>query len=181
MPSAYQIKDQSGLYFLTFQIVAWVDVFTRRRYKNILVESFNYCIKQKGLNVYAWCIMSNHVHCILSAKNDNLSAIIRDFKKYTSKAILQSIAEEPESRREWMLFQFKRAAGQHNRNLHFQVWTHENHAVELVTNVMIDSRLNYIHYNAVEAGYVESVEDYLYSSAKDYADERGLIEIVLLD
>lgn len=181
MPSAYQIKNQSGLYFLTFQVVAWVDVFTRRRYKDILVESFNYCVRQKGLNVYAWCIMSNHVHCILSAKNDNLSDTIRDFKKYTSKTILEAIAEEQESRREWMLYQFKKAAGEHNRNLHLQLWTHENHAVELDTNDMIDSRLNYIHQNAVEAGYVENGEAYLYSSARDYSEEKGMIEIILLD
>lgn len=155
-------------------------MFTRRRYKNILVDSFNYCIHQKGLQVHAWCIMSNHVHCILSAKDENLSDIIRDFKTHTSKAFIKSIEEEPESRKEWMLYQFKKAAGKHLRNATYQVWTHENHAVELTTNEMMETRLNYIHQNAIEAGYVERAEDYIYSSAIDYSEGKGMVAITVL-
>ncbi len=58
-----------------------------------------------------------------------------------------------------------------------QLWTHENHAVELSTNNMIDTRLNYIHDNPARAGWVEQPEDYLYSSARNYADMESLIEI----
>jgi REP element-mobilizing transposase RayT len=92
--------------------VAWVDIFTRKRYRDTVVDSFNYCIKQKGLQVYGWCVMSNHVHCLVSSKTGNLSDTIRDMKRHCSKQILQSIETEPESRREWILFQFKRAAQQ---------------------------------------------------------------------
>ncbi|MCC6290143.1 MAG: transposase [Chitinophagaceae bacterium] len=178
MSDAYQIKNQEGVYFLTFQVVSWVDLFSRRRYKDILVDSLNTCIRHKGLQVYSWCIMSNHVHCILSAQQGNLSSVIRDFKSHTSKQILTSVKDEPESRREWMLFQFKRAAQQHLRNINYQVWTHENHAVELTTPDITTSKLNYIHQNPVKEGYVEEAEHYLYSSARDYADGKGLISIV---
>jgi putative transposase len=80
MPDSYVIKDQKGMYFLTFQVVAWVDIFTRKRYKDIVVDAFNFCIKNKGLQVHSWCIMSNHVHCILSSKTGELSNTIRDLK-----------------------------------------------------------------------------------------------------
>lgn len=178
MGDAYQIKNQEGVYFLTFQVVAWVDLFSRKRYRDLIVESLNYCIQNKGLQVYSWCIMSNHVHCILSAQEGNLSAVVRDFKTHTSKQILSSVKDEPESRREWMLFQFKQAAQKHLRNINFQVWTHENHAVELTDRFITDSKLNYIHQNPVAEGYVDEPEQYIYSSARDYAGSKGLVNIV---
>ena len=81
----YKIRDQHGIYFLTFAVVEWVDVFTRKEYADIVIESLRYCIQHKGLKLYAWCIMSNHVHLIVSAEQGNLSDVLRDFKKFTSK------------------------------------------------------------------------------------------------
>jgi REP element-mobilizing transposase RayT len=100
---AYQIKNQKGLYFLTLQVVGWVDIFTRKSYRDIIIDSFVYCRKSKGLKVYAYVIMSNHVHCVVSAEN-NLSDVVRDFKKFTSKEIFKLINENTqESRKEWLL------------------------------------------------------------------------------
>jgi len=76
-------------------------VFTRTEYRDILIESLKFCQKEKGLLLHGWCIMSNHVHLIMSAKNENLSDILRDFKKFTSKKIFAAIEKnEYESRRE---------------------------------------------------------------------------------
>ncbi len=60
----YKITDQNAIYFLTFTVIDWVDVFTKKDYKQELVDSMNYCIKEKGLIVYSWVIMSNHMHAI---------------------------------------------------------------------------------------------------------------------
>jgi len=126
--------------------------------------------------------MSNHVHCILSSRNNNLSGVVRDFKRHTSKQLLKSILEEPESRREWMLYQFRRAAQQHLRNENYQIWTHENHAVEIDPHIsdMFESKLNYIHTNPVKEGIVENCFEYLYSSAVDYTGKKGLVKLDLL-
>jgi REP-associated tyrosine transposase len=181
MPDSYVIKDQHASYFLTFQIVAWVDLFTRKRYRDIIVDAFNYCAEKKGLQVHAWVIMSNHVHCILSSSSGMLSDTIRDLKRHTAKQLLQSLREEPESRREWILFQFSHAAQQHARNKDYQVWTHENHAIEISPYIkgMSKSRLYYIHNNPVKNGLVEDAEDYVYSSARDYAGRKGLVKLVM--
>lgn len=181
MPDSYVIKDQFGTYFLTFQVVAWVDIFTRKRYRDIVVDAFNYCIEHKQLQVHGWVIMSNHVHCILSSRNGSLSDTIRDFKRHTAKTILESIQDEPESRRVWMLFQFKYAAQQHVRNKEYQLWTHENHAVDIDPHLrnMGESKLHYIHNNPVKAGIVENTWDYLYSSAVDYAGKKGKVKLVM--
>src|SRR5688572_30093855 len=116
MPSKYRIANPDGLYFITFATVQWADVFTRPHYKNIMVESLKYCQQHKGLELYAWCLMTNHLHLIAAAKeNHNLSDILRDLKKHTAKQLLQAIDHPEESRRKWLLWLF-RAAGEQNSN-----------------------------------------------------------------
>ena len=175
----YQIRDQEACYFLTFQIVGWIDIFTRKRYRDIVIESLAYCQKVKELKIYAWVIMSNHIHCILSSDNGTLSNTIRDFKRHTSKQIVESIQNENESRREWLLHQFKYFASKHKRNKIYQIWTHENHPIEL-EGEMFEQRIDYIHNNPVKAAIVWNPEDYLYSSAVDYSGEKGLLEITYI-
>lgn len=106
----YKIRDQEGIHFVTFAVVEWVDVFTRKEYRDILLDSISYCQREKGLVLHSWCIMSNHVHLVVSAKERNARDILRDFKKYTSKQLIKAIQERPaESRREWMLEIFKKS------------------------------------------------------------------------
>jgi putative transposase len=101
----YFINDQAGCYFVTFTVINWIDIFTRKEYRDIIVDSLNFCIANKDLLVYAWVIMSNHIHLIISIKTEggNLSDVIRDFKKYTSKEISSMMQTIRESRREWIL------------------------------------------------------------------------------
>ncbi len=97
----YFIKDQNSVCCLTFTIVDWIDVFSRKEYKIVIVDSLNYCIGHKGLEVFAWCLMSNHLHLVCRAiEPARISDIIRDFKKFTAKTILDKIETEPESRRD---------------------------------------------------------------------------------
>lgn len=178
MGEAYQIKDQEMPYFLTFQVVGWADVFTRKKYRDFILENLSFCRKQKGLFLFGYVIMSNHIHLVVQQKDGQLSSWVRDFKKFSSKKLLKMIAEIPEERRkEWFKMIFEYHAKYNKRNVDIQFWTHENHAVELHNVDMIESRMNYIHENPVRAGIVENAEDYLYSSARDYSGMKGLIEI----
>lgn len=181
MGTAYQIHKQDGVYFLTLQVVEWVDLFTRNEYKNILTESLNYCVEKKGLEIFAYVIMQNHVHLIVSAKNENLSDVIRDFKKYTSRKLMELIVSPLESRSEWMLPIFKKAAASHKRNTHFQIWTHENHAEEVRERKFTLTKIKYIHFNPVEAGFVARPEEYLFSSARDYAGDPGPVIVSTIE
>ncbi len=82
MSEKYKIRDQEGLYFVTFAVVEWIDIFTRSAYSDLLVQSLGHCQREKGLEVYAWCILHNHVHLIVGRKGEQrLEDIIRDFKK----------------------------------------------------------------------------------------------------
>ena len=158
-----------GIHFLTFAVVEWVDAFTRKEYKDILLDSIRHCQNEKGLLLHAWCLMSNHVHLVVSAKENNTSDILRDFKKYTSKRIIAAIdGNQHESRRDWMLKIFREQGGKNSRNTYYQFWRQDNHPKELYSSGFTVQKLNYIHNNPVEAGLVDKPEEYVYSSARDY-------------
>ena len=123
MSSNYKIRDQSHLYFLSFATVNWIDVFIRPLYCGILLESMKYCIREKGFEVYAWCIMSSHVHIIIGSRDKKIEDIVRDLNRHTSKEILKAIQTNPqESRKEWMLWMFERAGQRNPNNKNFQFW-----------------------------------------------------------
>ncbi len=176
--TSYRIKDENALYFLTFSTVEWIDVFTRKRYKDIVVDSLKYCQKEKGLELFSWCLMSNHVHLVVRAREGNkLSGILRDMKKHTSQEILKAIQDEPESRKDWLLSIMKEAGVANSKKQHYQLWRNDNLPIELDNPTIIDQKINYIHQNPVTEGIVEQPEDYLYSSARDYAGQEGLLKV----
>ena len=153
-------------------------VFSRYCYAETVLNSLSYCVKEKGLHVHAWCIMSNHVHLIVSAEKGDLSDILRDFKSFTSKKILQQIEDnKEESRKNWMLWIFKKAGVANSRNEVSQFWQQDNQPVQLQTTEFTLIKLNYLHNNPVKASIVERPEDYLLSSARDYNGGRGLLPI----
>uniref|UniRef100_UPI0026244F7D transposase n=1 Tax=uncultured Tenacibaculum sp. TaxID=174713 RepID=UPI0026244F7D len=110
MSRNYKFYNKEGLYFVSFATVYWIDVFVRQIYLDILVDSVNYCRTKKGMELYCYCFMPSHLHFIFRSTNNDPSGLLRDFKKYTSKKIMASIEENPqESRKEWLLWMFKRA------------------------------------------------------------------------
>ncbi len=116
MSSKYKVSDSTVPHFVTFSVVGWIDVFSREQYKEIMLESFRYCMQHKGLKLHAWVIMTNHVHLIISSETTKLEELVRDIKKFTSKQIIKSIIDNPdESRKEWMLNMFS-FVGKGNKN-----------------------------------------------------------------
>lgn len=179
----YLIRNQQAVHFITFAVVQWIDIFTRKVYVDIVIESFKYCQQNKGLKVHAWCLMSNHIHLIISAEEPNkLSDILRDFKKFTSVKILEELNySKIESRKNWMLWIFKKAGENNSRNKEFQFWQQDNHPIELDDIKILDSKMDYLHQNPVRSGQVREEKDYLHSSGIDYyGDESGLIKIDFL-
>jgi REP element-mobilizing transposase RayT len=175
MSRKYKFLNPEGVYFVSFAVQGWFDVFTRNEYKNILVENLKFCQENKGLEIFAWCIMTNHVHLIIRAGSDiKLQDILRDYKKFTSKAIIKAIEDNiQESRKDWLLQQFKTMEG-------YRFWRGDNKPIELWSNKVIDQKIDYIHNNPVEEGLVFRPEDYVYSSAVDYSGEHGLLDILVI-
>jgi putative transposase len=182
MSEKYKATNPDGVYFLTLTVTDWIDLFTRPVYKQIIIESLKYCMCNKGLDLYAYVIMPSHLHLIAATnKGFKLPEIIRDFKKYTSKKLVQCIKDNPESRKEWMLERFSLAADRINRGVNYKLWQDGFHPVELATNKMIDQRLEYLHNNPVEEEIVENPEDFLYSSAGNYCGRKGMIDVKIIE
>jgi putative transposase len=182
MSRKYKFNESTGLYFISYAVVYWIDVFIRNEYKEILLDSWRYCMREKGLEIYAWCIMTSHVHLIIGSNKEKPEDIVRDMKSFTSTQLKKTIKENPqESRREWMLWMMERAGKKNSNNKNnFQFWQQHNKPIVLYSNEVIKQKLDYIHNNPVEAGFVSKPEDYLYSSAKDYAGEKGILDGIIL-
>jgi putative transposase len=182
MGRKYTFRDNRQLYFVTFTVVHWIDVFIREEYRKILYDSIKYCQAKKGLEVYGYCIMTSHVHMIIGTENAVLSNIVRDFKSFTSRHIRKAMESTVhESRREWMLSLMYGSGIKNERNKDFQFWQQHNHPIEVSTSEMMAQRLAYIHHNPVELGLVEKEEEWLHSSAGDYHGVRkGEIELLFV-
>lgn len=179
----YVIRDQFATHFLTFTVCGWIDLFTRKVYRDIVMDAFRYAQNQNQLILNAYVVMSNHIHLIARAnekQKKTLSDIIRDFKKYTHKQMATIIESELESRRQWIMHQFAYYGRINPNNESWQIWTNDNHPEECYSNDFTETKLYYTHENPVRAGIVAKAEDYLYSSASNYVLGKGLIDVELL-
>jgi len=182
MSDKYKIRDNEKAYFITITTVGWVDIFTRKEQKLLIINSLKYCQANKGLIVFAYCLMPSHLHMICKVEDGiNLSDVLRDFKTFTSKNIIKQIIEEPESRREWMLEYFSKACIHLKKNQSFKVWQDGNQAKEIYSMSFLYEKLEYIHNNPVKDLIVEKPEDYLFSSARNYAGLDSFLDVLVLD
>ena len=180
MSRNYKFHNSEGLYFVSFATVFWIDVFVRKLYFDCITTNLNYCIEKKGMEIYAWCIMPSHLHLIFRSVKQKPEELMRDFKSYTAKELIRLISENPqESRKEWLLNSFKKAAATNSNNTINQFWQQHNHPIELWSADVIQQKMDYIHNNPIEVGFVENDYEYLYSSARDYAGIKGMVNITL--
>ena len=183
MSRKFKFKDNEKLYFVSFAVVHWIDLFIRKEYKEVLINSLKFCQAKKDLELYAYCIMTSHVHLIIGSKGNAMSNIMRDLKRHTSEELRKAIQQHPkESRKEWVLKMIESSGKENSNNRGFQLWQQDNHPIELSTEKILHQKLDYLHKNPVEAGFVEIPEAWLYSSAIDYyCNKKGMIDITLIE
>ncbi|MCF8223829.1 MAG: transposase [Bacteroidales bacterium] len=146
----------------------------------MIIESLKYCQDNKGLDIYAYCIMPNHIHLIIGANGEYpLSAILRDFKKYTSRQIVKNIKEKPESRRDYFMQIIESEGKRQGRPQKHKVWKRGYRAYEISSNKFFDQKLDYIHNNPVKEMIVSNPEDYIFSSARNYAGMDSNLDVIV--
>ncbi len=182
MSRKYKFHNPNGIYFISFSTVYWLDVFVREQYFDAMVESLAYCRENKGLELFAYCILTSHIHLIFRDKNGDPGKLIKELKTFTSKRIQKLILDNPqESRKEWLLWMMERA-GRKNSNVKLkQFWQQHNMPIELWSNDVIDQKLEYIHNNPVESGFVTKPYYWKYSSASNYNGDIGAIEVDFIE
>ena len=181
----HEITDQFGVYFLTLTVTGWVDLFTRGQCRNIVLDSLAYARKAKGLRLFSYVLMSNHVHLLAAAEKESqgLSAIIRDVKRHTSKRLIETVHDHPrEFRRHWMEQIFSHSDNLNERISGYRVWQPGNRPIRCISRNFTQQKLNYIHMNPVRAGIVDHPVDYRLSSARNYAGRKDyVLEVTVLD
>jgi len=182
MSRNYKFHNPEGIYFVSFAVVEWLNVFTRSEYIDIIIDSLHYCQKHKGMEIYAWCIMTNHVHLLFQSKNGQKpEQLLGDFKRFTSKVLVTAIKNNPnENRKEQLLDEFLKAGAKSSNVKQYQFWRHDNKPIELWSNKVFDEKIHYIHNNPVEKGLVSYPEDYVYSSARDYRGDNGILKEIVV-
>ena len=181
MPTKFKIKDKDKSYFLTLNTIGWVDVFSKKEQKLLIVEALNEYQKNKGLEIFAYCLMTNHLHIICKAKEGyDLSNVIKEFKKTTSKLIVKLIKMKTEKRKEWLLQFFKKTFDHLMPKQRFKVWQGNNHAILIYSDDLLIQKTNSIHQDPVEEMIVENPTDYIFSSAKNYAGMKNILEVEVL-
>lgn len=175
--------EKQPCFFLTFNTVDWVDIFIRPVYKQIIVHSLNHFISQKGLIVYSWCLMTNHLHLLVQLKaNCGIAEIEKEFKTFTTTKILQAMDTEPETRRQWMFERFENFGNVLGFLKSFHIWQTCSNPVfmDLSRKDIILEMAEYIHNNPARDRIVDTACDYLYSSARDYSGMAGLVNVTKL-
>lgn len=173
MSEKYKVIESETATFITLTLVGWVDLFIRKVYTDILDESFEYCQKHKGLKIHGYVYMTSHIHLIVSSEKNKIQDIVRDFKKYTNKRLIETIISYNESRREWLLNKFSFEAKKSGRASKYKLWQDGFHPIILDSGKKIMQRLNYIHENPLETGFVTEEKYWKHSSYNVYFNEEG--------
>lgn len=185
MSEKYKVIDSAVPTFITCTFVQWTDVLIRQKYMSIIDESLLFCIKEKGLRVHYYVYMTSHIHLIITSVKNEIQEIVRDFKRYTNKKIIEAIQDIGESRREWILAKFAYEANRTKRAKQYKVWKDGFHPVILDTSKKINQRIDYIHKNPVDEGFVSGPQYWKNSSYNFYAEdlcyEGGIILANLFD
>ena len=167
-------------YFITMTIVGWIDLFSRERYCQAVVESLKFCIQNKGLRLFEYVIMPSHVHIICQHLEGKLPDIIRDMKSFLAKEFLRLIDEPGESRGGWLKYMFGYYAKSTRQNKKYMVWQKTGHPVELSNKGIYDQKVEYLIMNPVVSGYVIDGTTWKHSSACRWSllklNENGELE-----
>ena len=159
--------DQNLPYFCTITVLDWVPVLIEARYIEPLIESLTYCRTHKDLQLFAFVVMPNHLHMIAAA--DDLHAMVRDFKRFTSRCIHERlVADRRETILSWLDQGKQRARRVRDE---FSFWEDGFHPQAIYTMPVFVQKLRYLHENPVRKGLAHSPQDWWFSSARWYAGQ----------
>jgi REP element-mobilizing transposase RayT len=176
MPAGFKVYEQDAIHFITSTVIHWIPVFNREDYFQVLADSFRHCIESRGLQVHSYVFMPNHFHAICSQPEGNLSHVIGDMKRYTSRQITKML--ETDARAIW-LRAVRNAA---DSDAQAKVWNDAFHPEQVYSEAFFQQKCDYIHSNPVRAGFVDDPSAWKYSSAGFYyRDIESIIPITPIE
>jgi putative transposase len=174
MRSRYTVRNPERAHFVTSTIVDWLPVFQTPACCDILVGSLEFCQREKGLRLYAWVILDNHFHAVVSS--EQLPRVMADLKKFTAGKLIAQLEAE---RRAWLLDLLAAGKADHKTSSTYQLWQEGYHPQAIYSDEMMMQKINYVHLNPVRRGWVVSPEHWRYSSAHEWM--QGALPLLRCD
>ena len=168
----YRIWDSHYPHFMTATINNWLPIFTRPETVTIIFDYWRFLQQNGDFRLFGYVILENHLHMV--AGSSNLSHDMQRFKSYTAKEILTCLRVQGATRLLRLLEHFKRPYKTESR---YQVWEEGRHPQIIESEAVLIQKLEYIHQNPVKRGYVDLAEHWRYSSAGNYLDLEGLMDV----
>jgi REP element-mobilizing transposase RayT len=173
----YRIFEKEYPYFMTSTVVAWLPVFTQPAFAEIILESWRFLQRERGICIFGYVILENHLHWIASAKAspEDLTEQVGRFKSFTARRIIDEMEKRGFAT---MLDELRYFKMRHKVDQTYQLWQEGSHPEQIQNDEMMTQKLEYTHYNPVRRGYVDDPVHWRYSSARNYAGAAGLIDVV---
>jgi REP element-mobilizing transposase RayT len=175
----YRVINNKSPHFITISVVDKIPLFKTEDYRDCVIRSLEFCQRVKTLKLHGWCLMPDKLYLIVTTgDNRKISDVIRDFKNFTNKIIIKRIKEVPSEENRELLKKFKKTGVKNRKNIEYKIWEDGYYPDELFSHDYIVKKLNYIHFEPVEHKIVCKMWEYDFSSAKNYMDQDGILEIV---
>ena len=172
--SRYKFQQSNQPHFITCTVIDWLPIFADERFAQIIIESLSFIQSSHRLTLYAYVIMRDHLHLIVSSERD-LSEEIRHFKSFTARQIIDALKG---SNARSILAQLRVNKLRHKKDSEYQIWQEGSHPELIQGYEMMREKIQYIHANPVRAGLVENPIDWPYSSAGTYEGRKGILDVV---
>jgi REP element-mobilizing transposase RayT len=168
------VKGDGRSYLCTCACTLWLPLFNAGpHYFQIVLDSLRFCRQSKGLTLHAYVLMIDHLHLIV--RHEDISALMRDFKSWTSRQIRQQIEQE---KRTDLLRLLEMSAPHGGSPQEYKVWQDGFHPKGIESDTMLLQKIQYVHNNPVRKGFVAAPEDWRFSSARNYlAGDNSILEI----
>jgi putative transposase len=122
--------------YFTATLYEWQGILTEESHKDIIIDSLQYLVNHKRIELNAFVIMNNHIHLIWQAPPVfTASSVQASFMKYTAQQIKRSLMKNDLDK----LSAFK--VNKYDRE--YQIWKREPLSVELLNESMFRQKLEY--------------------------------------
>jgi len=171
--SRYRIFETEYPYFMTATVVAWLPVFCQPAMVEIILNSWRFLQRERGVQIFGFVVMENHLHWI--AQGPSLAEQVGRFKSYTARCIIDELEKRGHKT---LLEELRYYKLRHKVDQTHQLWQEGSHPQQIQGDEMMLQKLEYVHDNPVRRGYVDDQVHWRYSSARNYAGKPGLIDVI---
>ena len=176
--SQRNIKQSSliaNVFFVTLKTIKGVRIFTNEKYFNVLLNSLLYCQKHKGLKLYAYCLLVNHLHLVFSTESNHPEKFLQDFKRFTTTQIHKVLKE---SQRLDDLNKLSYSAI-NRKNTDFRLWQRAVFPEEIFTQKFLEQKIKYTDFNPTHHQVVSDIEHYPYTSYHNhYCAHKNFLSVL---